>query len=188
MISPISSGESLRKKNSTWLHNFDLLVGEIKMIFREKTWRLNVVMNSYYDFLHAYYNANENIQAYANRQRRNWTETEMDAVQFQAMGMTRSAWDSRFNYYPNSNRFRQRMGVSTPLMNTWFGELTLKLIRRWITCSNRNHQVSHLVLMAEDVNSNHQSQRRKMYLRILPNRTTSISQSAAGKIYLFHSW
>jgi len=62
----------------------------------------------------------------------------------------------------------------------------LKPNRRSMTSSNRSHLASNLVLAAESVTSDNQSQRQKTYLRTLPNPTSPISYPAAEKIYLHH--
>ena len=49
----------------------------------DKNRRLYVATKSYYDLPQGYYNANENVRAYANRLRRNWREAECDEVQLQ---------------------------------------------------------------------------------------------------------
>jgi len=85
MIDPITWGQDLQKNNSTCLHDFDLFVGEIQKMYGDKDRRLNVARKSFYDFPQGYYNANENVRAYANRLRRNWREAEWDEVQFQPM-------------------------------------------------------------------------------------------------------
>jgi len=83
MIDPITWGQDVQRNNSTCLHDFDLLVGEILKMYGDKDRRLNVARKSFYDFPQGYYNANENVRAYANRLQRIWREAECDEVQFQ---------------------------------------------------------------------------------------------------------
>jgi hypothetical protein len=85
MIDPITWGQDLHKNNSTCLHDFNLFFGEIQKMFSDKDRRLNMVKKSFYHCPQGYYNANENIRAYANRLQRNWREAEWDEVQFQPM-------------------------------------------------------------------------------------------------------
>jgi len=85
MINPITKGQVLQKNNSTCLHNFDHFIGEIQKMYSDKDHILNLARKSYYDFAKGYYNANENVRAYANRLWRNWREAEWDEVQFQQL-------------------------------------------------------------------------------------------------------
>jgi len=85
MIDPITWGQDLQKNNSPCLNNLDLFVAEIQKMYGDKDRRLNVARKSFYDFPQGYYNADENVRAYANRLRRNWREAEWDEVQFQPM-------------------------------------------------------------------------------------------------------
>ena len=47
--------------------------------------RLDVASKSHYEFLQSYYNANQNVRAYANRLRRNWWKAKWHEVQFEPM-------------------------------------------------------------------------------------------------------
>jgi hypothetical protein len=76
MIDPTIWGQDLPQNNSSCLHHFDFFVRETQTIYGDKEWTLYVVRKSFYDFPQAYYNANENVRAYANRLLRNWREAE----------------------------------------------------------------------------------------------------------------
>jgi len=85
MIDPITLGQDLQQNNSPCLNNLDLFVAEIQKMYGDMDRRHNVARKSFYDFPPGYYNADENVRAYANRLRRNWREAEWDEVQFQPM-------------------------------------------------------------------------------------------------------
>ena len=85
IIDPITCGQDQQKNNSPCLNNLELFVAEIQKIYGDKDRRLNVARKSFYDFPQVYYNADENVRAYANRLPRNWREAEWDEVEFQPM-------------------------------------------------------------------------------------------------------
>jgi len=85
MIDPITLDQDLQKNNWTCLHDFDLFIEEIQMMYGDMDRGLNVARKSYYDIPQGYYNTNKNLRAYANRLRRNWREAEWDKVQFPLM-------------------------------------------------------------------------------------------------------
>jgi len=72
MFDPITWGQDLQKNDSPCLNNLDLFVAEIQKMYRDKDRRLNVARKSFYHFPQGYYNADENVRAYANRLWRNW--------------------------------------------------------------------------------------------------------------------
>jgi len=71
MIDPITWGQDLQMNNSPCPNNLDLFVAKIQNRYSDMDWRLNVARKSFYDFSQYYYDADEEVQGYANPLRLN---------------------------------------------------------------------------------------------------------------------
>jgi len=78
MTDPVSWGQDLRNQENLCLEDFDLFTTELRKMYGDKEWELNVATRAYHEFPQGYHNPKEGVRAYANRLGRNWREADWD--------------------------------------------------------------------------------------------------------------
>jgi len=78
MTDPVTLGHDLLADDHPCLHDLDLFITKIRKQDGDKDRRQNSSMRAYQEMIQGYHNPDENVRAYANRLRRNWTESGWD--------------------------------------------------------------------------------------------------------------
>jgi len=112
MTDPVTCGHDLLADHYLCLQDLDLFITELLKPYGDEDRRVNSTTRAHHEIMQGYHNPDENVRTYANRLRRNWSESGWDEEHQKTMlsdmigaGLKPYLWPELRPYTKTNGRF-----------------------------------------------------------------------------------